>query len=62
MSNGNWLALLLACLVGVAGLLLAASSQQGTGYWLGFVLFVAAVLYSALVIKRTFDRIDRHRR
>lgn len=62
MSNGEWLMLVLACGVAIAGLLLAASNPQGTSYWFGLALFVIAVIYSGLVIKRYFDRIEREKR
>ncbi len=61
MSNGEGLALAVACCAAIGGLLLAASNPQGAGYWLGFALFVGAIIYSALVIKRYFDRAERQR-
>ncbi len=62
MSNGEWLVLALACGVAIVGLLVAASNPQGTSYWAGLALFVAAVAYSGLLIKRYFDRVERQRR
>lgn len=59
MSNNEWLVLALACGVAIVGLLLAASNPQGTSYWVGLALFVAAIIYSGLIIKRYFDRIER---
>ena len=59
MSIGEWLVLALACGAGVVGLLLAASSDEGTLYVLGLGLFAGAVIYAALFIKRHFDRLDR---
>ncbi len=62
MSNGEWLRLVLACGAAVGGLLLAASNPQGSTYWLGLAVFVAAIVCGALVIKRYFDRVERERR
>jgi hypothetical protein len=59
VSIGEWLVLALACGAGVVGLLLAASSDEGTLYILGLGLFAGAVIYVALFIKRHFDRLDR---
>jgi membrane protein implicated in regulation of membrane protease activity len=61
VSNGEWLSLVVACGVAIVGLLVAAANRLGTGYWLGLAIFVAAVIYSALAIKRYFDRIERQR-
>jgi membrane protein implicated in regulation of membrane protease activity len=62
VSNGEWLVLVLACGVAIVGLLLAASNPQGASYWAGLALFVAAVIYAGLVIKRYFDRVERQGR
>jgi uncharacterized membrane protein (DUF485 family) len=61
VSNGEWLVLVLACAVGVIGLLLAASDSGGTTYTLGFGLFVVAIVYTFVFIKRHFDRLDQSR-
>jgi hypothetical protein len=60
VSIGEWLVLALACGAGIIGLLLA-SGGEGTLYVLGLVLFVAAVIYAFVLIKRYFDRLDRAR-
>ena len=62
MTNGEWLVLVLACAVGVIGLLLAASDSGGTTFTLGLGLFVAAVVYAFVFIKRHFDRHEAARR
>jgi hypothetical protein len=62
VSNREWLALAVACVVAIGGLLLAASNAQGPAYCLGFALFFAAIIGSALVIKRYFDRAERQSR
>jgi hypothetical protein len=60
MELGKWLQLLLTCLVGIAGLLLAASHNEGgTVYALGLGLFTAAIIYVFLLIKWHFDRIEQ---
>lgn len=59
LSLGEWLVLALACAAGIAGLLLAASGEEGTVFALGFGLFAGAVIYIGLLIKRHFDRLDR---
>ncbi len=61
MSIGEWLVLVLACAVAIVGLFLAASDNEGTIYKIGLALFVAAVGYALLFIKRHFDRIDQSR-
>ena len=61
MSIGEWLVLALACGAGIVGLLLAASGGAETIYVLGLGLFAGAVIYTALFIKRHFDRIDQMR-
>jgi hypothetical protein len=46
--------------VGIAGLLLAASHNEGgTIYALGLGLFTAAIIYVFLLIKWHFDRIEQ---
>ncbi|HEY7578860.1 MAG TPA: hypothetical protein VH855_14795 [Acetobacteraceae bacterium] len=59
MSNREWLAIAVACGAAIGGLLLAASNAQGPAYCAGFALFFAAIICSALVIKRYFDRAER---
>jgi hypothetical protein len=58
VSNGEWLVLALACVAAIAGLLVAASGNGDTTYWLGIALFAGAVVYVGLFIKRHFDRLD----
>jgi len=58
---GEWLVLALACGAAIAGLLLASSSGEGATYTLGLGLFVVAVIYAAIFIKRHFDRLDQTR-
>jgi hypothetical protein len=59
VSIGEWLVLALACGAAVVGLLLAAAQDGGASYPIGLALFVAAVAYAFVFIKRHFDRIDR---
>jgi hypothetical protein len=54
--------LVVACGVGIAGLLLGSSNPEGASYWVGLALFVAAIIFSGWVIKRYFDQVDRLRR
>lgn len=61
MSIGEWLVLALACAVGITGLFLAASDSGYTTYVIGLVLFVGAVAYTFVLIKRHFDRADQAR-
>jgi hypothetical protein len=61
VSIGEWLVLALACAAGIVGLLLAASDRGGTAYTIGIILFVAAVAYTFVFIKRHFDRLDQMR-
>jgi membrane protein implicated in regulation of membrane protease activity len=62
VSIGEWFVLALTCAVGVVGLLLAASGGEGSGsYTIGLMLFVAAVIYAFIFIKRYFDRVDQTR-
>jgi hypothetical protein len=56
-----WLRLVLAGLIGIMGLLDAAAGQGSTGGVIGFVFFLAAIVYGFYVIKQGFDRIDRAR-
>jgi uncharacterized membrane protein YhhN len=58
VSLVQWLVLAVTCVVGVAGLLLAASGGENK-YALGLMLFVGAVIYVFIQIKQHFDRIDR---
>jgi membrane protein implicated in regulation of membrane protease activity len=59
MAIGEWFVLALACAAGVIGLLLAASNDGGGTYHIGLGLFIVAVVYAFVFIKRHFDRIDR---
>jgi hypothetical protein len=59
VANGQWLVLALACAVGVTGLLLAASDSGGATDTIGLGLFVVAVVYAFVFIKRHFDRLDQ---
>ena len=61
MSIGEWVVLGIACLVGIGGLLLAASQGEGTTYGIGLALFAAAIIYVFLFLKRHFDRVDQAR-
>ena len=58
MSLGQWFGLAVTCVIGVIGLLLAASGGENI-YALGLMLFVGAVIYAFVLIKQHFDRIDR---
>ena len=60
MEMNEWLTLLLAAAIGLAGLFLAASSPQGTINGIGLSVFVAAVGYAIFLIKRHFDRLEGH--
>jgi hypothetical protein len=51
--------LAVTCGVGVIGLLIAASSDDGNGYAFGLMLFVGAVIYAFIQIKQHFDRVDQ---
>jgi hypothetical protein len=54
----QWFVLALACAAGIVGLLLAASDKGEATYNIGVGLFVAAVAYAFVFIKRHFDRLD----
>ena len=58
MSLVQWLVLVVTCVIGVAGLLIASSGGENS-YALGLMLFVGAVIYVFIQIKQHFDRIDR---
>jgi hypothetical protein len=49
------------CAVGIIGLLLAASDNAGSASCVGFDLFLVAVAYAFVLIKRHFDRVDQMR-
>ncbi len=59
MAIGGWLILAATCAVGIVGLLIAASDNAGSGFCIGFALFLAAVAYAFVLVKRHFDRIDQ---
>ena len=61
MSIGEWVVLAIACLVGIGGLLLAASQGEGATYGIGLALFAAAIIYAFAFLKRHFDRADQAR-
>lgn len=60
MEMNEWLMLLVAVVIGLAGLFWAASVPQGTVSGFGLAIFVAAIGYAMFVVKRHFDRIDGH--
>jgi hypothetical protein len=51
--------LAVTCAVGIVGLLIAASDNAGSGFCIGFALFLVAVAYAFVLIKRHFDRVDQ---
>jgi hypothetical protein len=51
--------LAVTCAVGIVGLLVAASDNAGSGFCIGFALFLVAVAYAFVLIKRHFDRVDQ---
>jgi hypothetical protein len=57
VSLGQWFVLAVTIGVGVIGLLLAASGGENM-YALGLMLFVGAVIYAFIQVKRHFDRVD----
>ncbi len=59
MSIRQWFVLAATCVVGVIGLLIAASEGEGNSYALGLMLFVGAVIYAFIQIKQHFDSVDR---
>ncbi len=61
MPLTQWLLLLMSCLVGIAGLFLAADAGEGTLYAVGLLLFAAAVVCAFALVKRHFDRLDAER-
>jgi len=61
VSTREWLVLALACAAGIVGLLFAASDSGGPAFTIGMVLFLAAVAYTFVSIKRHFDRVDQMR-
>jgi len=56
-----WIQLLLAVIVGIVALLRASADQASTAGTIAFLIFLAAIAYAFLTIKRVFDRIDRAR-
>jgi 1,4-dihydroxy-2-naphthoate octaprenyltransferase len=61
VSTREWLVLALACAAGIVGLLFAASDSGGPAFTIGVGLFIAAVVYTFVFIKRHFDRLDQMR-
>ena len=61
MAIGEWFVLAVACAVAVVGLMVAASGTGGSTYCIGMSLFVVAVAYAFILVKRYFDRIDAAR-
>jgi hypothetical protein len=59
VSIRQWFVFAVTCGVGVIGLLIAASGGEGNSYAVGLMLFVGAVIYAFIQIKRHFDRIDQ---
>jgi len=57
VAIGEWLVLLLMVVLGIGGLLYAAS-DDGTPYTIGLMVFVGAVVYAFIFIKQHFDRVD----
>ena len=61
MALNGWLVLAATCAVGIVGLLLAASDNAGSTSCVGFGLFLVAIAYAFVLIKRHFDRVDQLR-
>jgi len=61
MSLKQWLLLMLACLVGIAGLFLTAGAGGGALSGLGLLAFAAAVVLAFALVKRYFDDLDAQR-
>lgn len=63
MPSSFWMQLALAVIIAILALLNASANQNSMGGAIAFLIFLAAVGYAFLTIKRAFDRIDseRHR-
>jgi hypothetical protein len=62
VETWEWFVLALTCAAGIVGLLLAASDSNGGAiYHIGLGLFVVAIVYLFVFIKRHFDRLEAMR-
>ena len=61
-GNGRWILGGVVGLGGILGLFLAANAHEVAAYhWIGLGLFILAALYLFLLIKASYDRLDRMR-
>ena len=61
-GTGRWILGGVVGLVGILGLFLAANAHEVAAYhWIGLGLFILAALYLFLLIKASYDRLDRMR-
>ena len=59
-GTGRWILGGAVGLLGILGLFLAAHSHDVVEYhWIGLGVFVLSVLYLFLLIKNSYDRLDR---
>jgi hypothetical protein len=59
-GTGRWILGGVVGLVGILGLFLAANAHEVVEYhWIGLGLFVLAALYLFLLVKSSYDRLDR---
>ena len=59
-GTGRWILGGVVGIVGILGLFLAANAHGvAEYYWIGLGLFVLATLYLFLLVKNSYDRLDR---
>lgn len=56
---GRWITSGVMGLLGLIGLFVAAGAQSGPVYYAGLLLFLAAIIYIAYQIKRSYDLQER---
>jgi len=56
-----WAQLALATIVAILALVDASASHNNTTATIAFLIFLAAIAYAFVTIKRAFDQIDRDR-
>lgn len=59
-GTGRWILGGVVGLLGILGLFLAANAHEIVEYyWIGLGLFVLSALYVFLLVKHSYDRLDR---
>jgi membrane protein implicated in regulation of membrane protease activity len=62
MELREWVVLVATIIVGILALAFASGTHDPINYTIALIVFLAAVVFAFLQVKRYFDRVERSRR